>query len=321
MSSRSFRKANEQGKYGCLPRRLVPLRYLKIGDWHGARNPHKLDDGEPLVSDPYDWKGRVGQNWARDYVRTDRSFAGLTTVLVNRTRALAPGRLLDIGCGAGETAVAVGRSSPKTDIVGIDLSEPLIAASRRRGRPLKNVRFAVADASIWRDQTFVPDTLMSRHGVMFFANPVKAFTSLNQSSFRDAQMIFSCFRDRSDNAWATEIGKLVGSAGSSIDPTVPGPFAFADKAHVTRILSAAGWEGIAFEAVEWDYVAGDGADPVDDAVEYFQRIGPAASQIADLEGSQRDAMLGSIADLCALNIRDGCVSFKASAWIVTARAG
>jgi SAM-dependent methyltransferase len=274
-----------------------------------------------LNSDPYDWKGKIGQNWARECARTDRSFSGLTTVLVDRTCALSPSCLLDIGCGAGETAIAVGRATPKADIIGIDLSEPLIAVARQRGRPLKNVRFAIADASAWRDPIFVPDTLMSRHGVMFFANPVKAFTNLNASSRRGAQLIFSCFRDRSDNAWATEIGKLVGAVEMPGDITAPGPFAFADKTHVTRILAAAGWENIAFEPVNWDYVAGDGADPVYDAVEYFQKIGPAASALAGFEGAEHDSMLGKIADLCALNTQNGRVVFKASAWIVTARAG
>ena len=192
-------------------------------------------------------------------------------------------------------------------------SETLIAVARRRGRPLKNVRFAAADASTWHDPIFVPDTLMSRHGVMFFANPVKAFINLNASSRRGAQLIFSCFRDRAENAWATEIGKLVGTVALPGDITAPGPFAFADKTHVTRILAAAGWENIAFEPVGWDYVAGDGADPVYDAVEYFQKIGPAASAFAGLEGAERDSMLGKVADLCALNIQNGRVVFKASA--------
>ncbi len=274
-----------------------------------------------LNSDPYDWKGKIGRNWARDYAQTDRSFSGLTTVLVAQTCALSRGCLLDIGCGAGEMAIAVGRAIPKADILGIDLSEPLITVARHRARPLKNVRFAVADASTWHDPMSVPDTLMSRHGVMFFADPVKAFTNLNASSRRGAQLIFSCFRDRSDNAWATEIGKLVSTNSIPGDIAAPGPFAFAEKAYVTRILAAAGWENIAFEPVGWDYVAGDGADPVYDAVEYFQKIGPAASTIAGLEGAERDSMLGKIADLCALNVQNGRVVFKASAWIVTARAG
>jgi tRNA G46 methylase TrmB len=83
-----------------------------------------------LNSDPYDWKGKIGQSWARDYARTDRSFAGLTTVLVDRTCALSPSCLLDIGCGAGEAAIAVGRATPKADVIGIDLSKPLIAVAR-----------------------------------------------------------------------------------------------------------------------------------------------------------------------------------------------
>jgi SAM-dependent methyltransferase len=280
-----------------------------------------MTDITPLVSDPYDWKGKIGENWARDYARTDRSFAALTSVLVERTCALSPGRLLDIGCGAGETSIAICRQCPKTDILGIDLSEPLVAAARRRSRPLKNVRFAVADASAWRDQTYVPDTLMSRHGVMFFDDPVKAFTNLNNASARGAQLIFSCFRDRSENSWATEVGKLIIGSSAPVDPTAPGPFAFADKCHVTRILAAAGWEQIAFEPVDWDYVAGNGSDPVYDAVAYFQKIGPAATAIAALEGEARDALLAGLADLATRNFHNGRVAFKASAWIVTARAG
>ena len=273
-----------------------------------------------MVSDPYDWKGKVGESWARDYARTDRSFAGLTAILVDRIRATSPSRLLDIGCGAGETSIAMGRSNPKSDVLGIDLSEPLVAVARRRGRPLKNVRFVNADASSWRDQAFVPDTLMSRHGVMFFVNPMKAFTSLNRASQRGAQLIFSCFRDRSENLWASEVSKLIDGGVTRVDPAAPGPFAFADKCHVTRILTAAGWEKIAFEAIDWDYVAGDGADPIYDAVGYFQKIGPAAAAIAELEGTELDALLSGFADLATRHFRDGQVAFKAGAWIVTAQA-
>jgi hypothetical protein len=179
----------------------------------------------------------------------------------------------------------------------------------------------VADALSWRDPAFVPDTLMSRHGVMFFDNPVEAFKNLRRSSSPEAQLIFSCFRDRSENSWATEVGKLAGNGGAPADPTALGPFAFANKTHVTRILAAAGWEKIAFEPVDWDYVAGDGSDPVYDAVEYFQKIGPAASAIADLEGEERDTLLASLADLASRNFRNGRVAFKAGGWIVKARAG
>lgn len=275
---------------------------------------------ELLATDPYDWKGRVGQNWALDYARTDRSFAGLTTVLVDRVRATEPVCVLDVGCGAGEMSIAVGKAFPKADILGIDLSEPLIIAARRRDHALKNVRFTVADAALWRDPAFLPDTLLSRHGVMFFAEPISAFANLRRSSAPGAQLIFSCFRDRSDNAWATEISQLVGGNALPADPVAPGPFAFADKAHVMRILEAAGWMKVAVERVDWGYVAGDGSDPVADAVAYFQRIGPAASAITNLQGAERARLLTDIAALAKRHLRGGRVAFSASAWIITARA-
>jgi SAM-dependent methyltransferase len=275
------------------------------------------------MNDSYDWQGRVGENWAREHARTDRSFAGLTRQLVERIRALAPGCVLDIGCGAGETSILVGRHNRETDVVGIDLSAQLIASAKRRGRALKNVRFEIADAATWRDPAFVPDTLISRHGVMFFDDPVGAFANLNNAAQPGAQLIFSCFGERSRNNWATEVAALVadGAPANIADPTGPGPFAFADKAHVTRILAAAGWEGIAFEPVDWDYVAGDGADPVGDALAFFQQIGPAAAAIAGLEPSHRDTLLGRLADLAARHVTNGQVAFAACGWIVTAKAG
>jgi ubiquinone/menaquinone biosynthesis C-methylase UbiE len=291
------------------------------GDRHAVRLFCEHATIPVMVCDPYEWNGRVGENWAREHVRTDRSFAGLTRVLVDRTRALSPRRLLDIGCGAGETSIAIGSQRTKTDILGIDLSQSLITVARARARSSKNIRFAVADASSWHDPAFVPDTLMSRHGVMFFDDPVRAFTNLRCASLPGAQLIFSCFRDSSENAWATEIGKLIGNRVAAVAPTAPGPFAFADKAHVTAILAAAGWEKITSEPVDWDYVAGEGSDPVGDAVAFFQKIGPAASAIAERDGDERGALLASLASLAMRNLQNGRVTFKASAWIVTAQAG
>jgi len=270
------------------------------------------------MTDASDWAGRVGANWAHEWARTDRSFAGLTTHLVDRVADMQPRAVLDIGCGAGELSLRVGAHCPDTHIIGIDLSADLVAEARARVIGDVRCRFDVADASQWHDAAFLPDLLMSRHGVMFFDTPVGAFTHLARVCAPDARLVFSCFRDRHLNDWATEVAALLTQAAPP-QPHAPGPFAFAEQQHVAAILEASGWADIQFRAIDWDYVAGAGDDPVTDAVDFFSRIGPAAPIIAGLAGEARLLFLGQLADLARRHLRADVVKFNASAWIISAK--
>lgn len=75
-----------------------------------------------------DWQAVVGRNWAEMYHLTDRSFAGLTQQLLDRVERFPAQQVLDVGCGAGELALALARYRPRTRIVGVDISPELIAA-------------------------------------------------------------------------------------------------------------------------------------------------------------------------------------------------
>lgn len=271
------------------------------------------------MTDKMEWQGQVGVSWARQWQRTDRSFAPLTELLVTRILECADApRIADIGCGAGELSIRIADASPDAKVLGLDISADLITAASERADGRSNLHFTVADASNWLDATFSPDLYVSRHGVMFFDDPVSAFANLSASAAEDAQMVFSCFRAPAENAWATKIAALIPSAPSG-DPHAPGPFAFADPDHVKGILSAAGWRDIAFERVDFDYVAGIGEDPVADALDFFGHIGPAARAIRMLEGDTRSAFLSGLRNLAEAHLHDGAVRFAAAAWIVTAK--
>ncbi|HEX8446073.1 MAG TPA: class I SAM-dependent methyltransferase, partial [Sphingomonas sp.] len=249
-----------------------------------------------------DWQGRVGANWAREWQRTDRTLAGVNPMLAARAAAVQPHHVLDIGCGAGATAVAVADLCAAAAVLGIDLSAELIAAADARGHP--RCGFRVADATRWEDPACRPDLLISRHGVMFFDDPVAAFTQLRTAAMAGARLIFSCFRDRTENPWATVTADAVGAPPPGAG-TGPGPFAFADRTRVAALLAAAGWHGIGFEAVTWDYVAGAGPDPVADAVAFFSRIGPAAATIARLDPPARAAAVAALHAVLTEHRADG----------------
>jgi len=266
-----------------------------------------------------DWQGKTGEGWAAQWQRTDRSFGGATEKLLARSREFPFRQALDIGCGAGELSLALGRGHPRARLVGVDVSPQLVEVARERGANLANVSFELADAAQWRpDGDFAPQLLISRHGVMFFDDPPAAFTNLAAIAAAGANLLFSCFRDRPENPFFTEIGKLLPAPAEAPDPRAPGPFAFADRDHVTAILTAGGWIAPEFEPFDFAMIAGAGEDPVEDAMAYFQTIGPAAVALREMGEADRDRALEAIREVVVANCRDGVVALRAALWIVTA---
>ena len=273
------------------------------------------------MTDRSDWEGRVGRKWAEEWKRTDRSFSGLTDRLLARASASPITHALDVGCGAGEVSLALARGHPDSTVIGLDISESLVSVARERGAGLGNVSFLLADAADWRGSSFAPDLIVSRHGVMFFPDPVAAFANLARGAARDARLVFSCFRHRAENPWATRIASLLpDGAVPQAEPCGPGPFAFADRAHVEQILVAAGWSEVAFEPVDFAYIAGTGENAVSDARSFFLSIGPAAAAAATLDDEARSTFVSRLEKYLSANEEGSLVALPGAAWIVSARA-
>ncbi|MBB5697692.1 class I SAM-dependent methyltransferase [Sphingomonas yantingensis] len=267
-----------------------------------------------------DWRARVGDAWAAEWLRTDRSFAELDPALLAAALdGLGEGaRVLDVGCGAGATSLAIAAARRDVAVTGVDLSAALVAAAEKRGAG--RATFRVADAAVLTGEAAY-DRLVSRHGVMFFDDPVSAFAALRRATAPNGRIVFSCFRARALNGWATEPAAALGveTGGADGQAGGPGPFAFALAGEVERILADAGWRDARGEVVDYDYVAGDGADAVDEAVALLRRIGPAARAIADAPRDRQGELLERLAALCAAKRSENRVAFSAAAWIWTAR--
>jgi SAM-dependent methyltransferase len=262
-----------------------------------------------------DWQGAVGDVWADEWQRTDRTFIPVDSALFATVTAgdLLPTRILDIGCGAGGTTLAFAARFSEASLIGLDLSERLLAVARARDTA-RRCTFVAGDASSWSGASGF-DLLVSRHGVMFFDEPVAAFRHLRTLALPGGRLVFSCFRAASANPWTALIpGPPPG------DPHAPGPFAFADRGRVAAILAAAGWQHAQAQALDYPYVAGEGDDPVSDAVGFFRRIGPAARMLASLSDSDRHAALDAMRRGCADYRDENRVVFPAAAWIWSAAA-
>jgi SAM-dependent methyltransferase len=269
-----------------------------------------------------DWPGTVGDVWAEEWQRTDRCLAGLAVHLNAAILDMAaPGSktIVDIGCGAGATSLAAAGALPERRVVGIDISPSLIAIATERGHGLDNLSFRCGPAEDHLAGLAPVDLIVSRHGVMFFPDPVTAFATLREGTEPGAGLIFSCFRETALNPWATElVTAAIGDMPPAPEGYVPGPFAFADPDFVRAMLDAAGWSRIEARPVDFAYRAGQGIDPLADALSLLQRIGPAASLLRQAPAGERAAMLGRVEDVIARHRSGDVVDFPAAAWLWSA---
>ncbi len=276
-----------------------------------------MKDGGAVAGN--EWQGKTGASWAAEWQQTDRSFAPLTGALLDRAGSAPFQSFIDIGCGAGDLALALAAHSPAAHAVGLDISAQLIAIARNRSGHNAHLAFEIGDAASWLpSHGFRPDLLVSRHGVMFFDDPAGAFRHLHDLLADDGRLLFSCFRPWNENPVFRDIAALLPGPVRAPDPSQPGPFAFGDADRVDRILRDAGWGDVTFEPLDFSMVLGEGSDAVDQAIHYFTHIGVASRAMRDLEQDARHSLIQRIRDFAAGKLEVGIVSLPAACWIVSA---
>jgi SAM-dependent methyltransferase len=269
------------------------------------------------------WNGPGGQRWADRQRTQDIVLAPVADVLIDRARPKAGERIIDIGCGAGATTVAFAQKvGPSGHVLGLDVSAPMLARAREVAPGNIPVEFMLADATVYPFEPAGFDLLASRFGVMFFAEPALSFTNMRKALKPSGRLAFACWRDPRDNpffmvplqAAYQHVPKL-----PPVGPEDPGPFAFASEARVKRILSEAGFTGIAMEPcdLQLDIAVGRG---VDAAVQSALDIGPASRALQDQPDELRAAATNSIREALASFAKGQSVLLRASIWIVTAAA-
>jgi len=188
----------------------------------------------------HDWTGAVGDVWAEEWRRTDRGFGALAPHLDAAILAAAPARgsAIDVGCGAGATSIALAKARPALQVTGVDLSPALVEIARVRAAGLTNLSFHVADMAATRDFDGMANLVVSRHGVMFFDDPVAGMTALRRATKPGGALVFSCFDSVTRNRFAAE--PMIAVTGREPRPAVgyaPGPFGFADPDFVAATQS------------------------------------------------------------------------------------
>jgi ubiquinone/menaquinone biosynthesis C-methylase UbiE len=269
------------------------------------------------------WNGPGGQRWAERQAIQDIVLAPVADVLINRARAKAAERIVDVGCGAGATTIAFAEKvGPAGHVMGIDISGPMLARARQVAPAGLPVDFVLVDATVYPFEPASFDLVASRFGVMFFAEPAHSFANLRKALRPSGRLVFACWRDPRENPFFMAPLQAVYKHAPrlpQLGPEDPGPFSFASEARVHRILSEAGFSDIAMERCDLalDIAVGRGLDA---AVQGALEIGPAARALTEQPPEVVAAATHSIREALAAYARGQSVPLPASIWIVTANA-
>lgn len=267
------------------------------------------------------WNEASGRTWVELQEVLDGVLAPFVAPLLD---AAFPGegrRVLDIGCGAGATTLAMARRlGPEGTCVGVDISEPLVEAARSRADvdEVANVELVVADAQTHAFDAGDFDAMISRFGVMFFDDPVAAFANLRRAARPDATLAFVAWRGPSENPFMTAPARAAAPLFPELpapNPDAPGMFAFADSEKMRRILGASGWTDIDVRRLD---VMCDVAE--EHLTTYATRLGPLGALLRDADDATRARAVQAVSGAYDAFKRDGAAHFTAACWLARARS-
>lgn len=272
------------------------------------------------------WDGQSGERWVANQARLDAMAAVFGQAAIEAAAPATGERVLDVGCGAGASSLALAaRVGAGGEVLGVDISKPLISRARALAPPDTPVLFQVADASSVALPEGAFDILFSRFGVMFFDAPTAAFTHMRRALRPGGRVAFVCWRSAAENDWVRlPMGALKGIVPPSAppDPEAPGPFSFGDQGRVARILTAAGFTDIAIAPFDAFVPFGKGGTrdaAIDDAVMMTLEVGPLSRTLAaqpdDIRARASAAVRAAFAGLPG----ERSVMINGAAWIVIAR--
>jgi SAM-dependent methyltransferase len=278
----------------------------------------------PRASQSFVEKG--GEAWVRMQDRTDTLIDPLGRTAIERLGVVGGERILDVGCGCGQTLLQLAElAGPSGHVLGVDISPPMLARARERGAGRPTIALALGDAE---EYVFAPgafDAVYSRFGVMFFDDPRAAFRNLRAATRSSGRLSFVCWQDLAKNLWAARpLEAVMRLLPESAMPDMlregrAGPFFMSDPTRVRAILGDAGWRDISLERVEMPLHLG-GAATLDEAVEYSFQIGPAARAMADAPETLKPALEAALREALAPFATAAGVFMDGAAFVVGARA-
>jgi SAM-dependent methyltransferase len=271
------------------------------------------------------WNGASGQYWIEHRERHLAEHQNLTPHLFRSAAIVRGEKVLDVGCGCGDTTIVAaraagalpeGRPGRAGNAVGLDLSAPMLAVARRLAAQagVANALFVRGDAQACPLRRAAFDIVISNFGAMFFEDPRAALASLAAAARLHGRLVFLCWQDDTQNEVFAIPLRAFGA-----HTRLPGPSAsdlFVDPRQITELLSGSGWEDIRVSSVnEPTWIGSD----VQDVMSYIRGMPVIRTLTASLDPVLTGRVLAAIEEQYDTHQRPDGIWGHAAAWLVTAR--
>ncbi|MEM6563012.1 MAG: class I SAM-dependent methyltransferase [Pseudomonadota bacterium] len=227
--------------------------------------------------------------WVTQQQALDGLMAPVLDLVLDRAGLKEGDRVLDIGCGTGTSTLrAAQRTAPGGHVMGVDISDPMLRRARSIAGSVSGVRFETADATHYNFEAASFDAVISRFGVMFFVDPVLAFSNIRRAMKPGARMTMACWGELKSNPWfqvPMYAAKDHLGAPPPVDPDAPGPMAFRDIKRVSGIMRDAGFGDVSGSANDL-YLTPPG--DLAAVARHASSIGPASRAVSHFNGGPED---------------------------------
>ena len=227
-------------------------------------------------------------------------------------------RILDIGCGSGQTTLDAAWAATLGSVLGVDISEEMIerARSRSAAEGVSNVVFEQGDAQTHPFSEAHFDLIISRFGSMFFADPVAAFTHIARAARPGARLVMLVWQGEERNEWATAVREALTAGVAATSAPELDPFSMADPDVVRSVLDASGFVEVGVADVHEPVYYGPDARAALDLVLDMRRH---RQLLANLDAAAAQRLLVKLRKMLAAHQTSQGVLFDSRAWLVTAR--
>tara|TARA_B100000700_G_C14974274_1_gene823017 strand:- start:644 stop:1492 length:849 start_codon:yes stop_codon:yes gene_type:complete len=267
------------------------------------------------------WNKGIGQKWVKEDNSMNERFTILTKEFFKRAKIEKGDKVLDIGCGSGitsfETSKILGNDGY---VLGADISKILLDLAEKNYSNIKNLEFKYCDVQNYEFEKNSFSKVISRFGVMFFENPIKAFKNINNAIQEGGSLHFVCWTNVMENEFFTAAANIIIrhlDRGFPELTRAPGPFAFSEKKYVKEILNAAGFENIKVEKV---YSLISTNDSVEKDGDLLFNIGLAGKLLSEenLSEAELAKIKEKIIEMSQNRKVDGIINYKACLNFVSA---
>jgi SAM-dependent methyltransferase len=265
------------------------------------------------------WNGDPGKTWVVLEDEFRHAIAGYLSTAIDGAGVQRGQNVLDLGCGGGDTTILAATRSETGEVLGLDLSQPLIERAREKAAAatLPNLRFAVGDAQSYPFAPASFNCAISRFGVMFFSDPVRAFANIRSGVSPGGRLSLVVWQSLSENEWLLAVREAL-AMGRDLpvpQPGEPGPFSLARPEFTRPVLEGAGWSSVKFTDLRVPYMAGDN---VSAAFAFLNRQSVTRGLLEELDARTQEQARGKLRTMIENHMTERGVIFESAAWLVTA---